>query len=234
MISYRITEEPAAGLFEGDLFADASLTQQDLPPIQNDSDDDMDGGGWDTGARSPGSSSAGSRPTTPLQDGLPQSSDATKAIPSIPQLDEPMSAHASGLNLSGEGHIGEGSQPDGGANEVNRSADDGENEANNEEESFALAPIDATALKGVTKTKRKRKLIVDEVKNISGDEMKSQLANTSDIITTLDLAPPTKRLMYWKETGGVEKLFTLPSNDIPARNLFKVNFIYFNYFAFNF
>lgn len=90
-----------------------------------------------------------------------------------------------------------------------------------DEESFALAPIDASALKGVTKTKRKRKLIVDEVKNISGEEMKSQLANTSDIITTLDLAPPTKRLMYWKETGGVEKLFALPSRDIPARELSK-------------
>lgn len=93
---------------------------------------------------------------------------------------------------------------------------------NQEEESFALAPVDATALKGVTKAKRKRKLIVDEVKNISGEEMKSQLANTSDIITTLDLAPPTKRLMYWKETGGVEKLFALPSRDIPARSLFAV------------
>lgn len=90
-----------------------------------------------------------------------------------------------------------------------------------DEESFALAPIDASALKGITKTKRKRKLIVDEVKNISGEEMKSQLANTSDIITTLDLAPPTKRLMYWKETGGVEKLFALPSRDIPARELSK-------------
>lgn len=214
-------EEPAAGLFEGDLFADASLTQQDLPPIQNDSDDDMDGG-WDTGARSPGSSSAGSRPTSPLQDGLPQPTDATKAMPQIAPLDEQMSVNADGLNISGEGHTGEGSQADGGPIEANRSADDAENEANNEEESFALAPIDASALKGVTKTKRKRKLIVDEVKNISGDEMKSQLANTSDIITTLDLAPPTKRLMYWKETGGVEKLFTLPSHDIPARNMFKV------------
>lgn len=90
----------------------------------------------------------------------------------------------------------------------------------NEEESFALAPIEASAYKGVTKnTKRKRKLIVDEVKNISGEEMKAQLANTSDIVTILDLAPPTKRLMYWKETGGVEKLFSLPSRMIPARVL---------------
>jgi len=36
-------------------------------------------------------------------------------------------------------------------------------------------------------------LIIDEIKNISGEEMKAQLADTSDILTTLDLAPPTKR-----------------------------------------
>lgn len=94
-----------------------------------------------------------------------------------------------------------------------------------EEESFALAPVDASALKGFTKAKRKRKLIVDEVKNISGEEMKAQLSDTSDIVTTLDLAPPTKRLMHWKETGGVEKLFALPGRPIPARVLFKVTFI---------
>jgi cohesin complex subunit SCC1 len=35
---------------------------------------------------------------------------------------------------------------------------------------------------------------VDEVKAISGEEMKAQLSDTSDIVTTLDLAPPTKRL----------------------------------------
>ncbi|XP_041673671.1 double-strand-break repair protein rad21 homolog isoform X2 [Drosophila eugracilis] len=89
----------------------------------------------------------------------------------------------------------------------------------NEDEGFALAPLDATIYRGVTKAKRKRKLIIDEIKNISGEEMKAQLADTSDIITTLDLAPPTKRLMYWKETGGVEKLFSLPSRYIPARSL---------------
>ncbi|EDW13299.2 double-strand-break repair protein rad21 homolog [Drosophila mojavensis] len=89
----------------------------------------------------------------------------------------------------------------------------------NDDEGFALAPIDATTYKGATKAKRKRKLIIDEIKNISGEEMKAQLADTSDILTTLDLAPPTKRLMYWKETGGVEKLFALPSRTIPARVL---------------
>lgn len=91
-----------------------------------------------------------------------------------------------------------------------------------EEESFALAPVDSSVVKGFSnKSKRKRKLIIDEVKNISGDEMKNQLANTSDIVTTLDLAPPTKRLMCWKETGGVEKLFALPSRELPNASLFK-------------
>ena len=41
---------------------------------------------------------------------------------------------------------------------------------------------------------------MDEVKAISGEEMKAQLRDTTDIVTTLDLAPPTKRLMNWKET----------------------------------
>ena len=87
----------------------------------------------------------------------------------------------------------------------------------NEEESFALAPVDASALRGTVRTKRKRKLIVDEVKAIAGEEMKAQLSDTQDIITTLDLAPPTKRLMHWKETGGVEKLFALPGKPLHSR-----------------
>jgi cohesin complex subunit SCC1 len=51
--------------------------------------------------------------------------------------------------------------------------------------------------------------------------MKAQLSDTTDIVTTLDLAPPTKRLMHWKETGGVEKLFALPGRPLHAGNLFK-------------
>ncbi|KAL1416847.1 hypothetical protein MTO96_027445 [Rhipicephalus appendiculatus] len=95
---------------------------------------------------------------------------------------------------------------------------------NNEDESFALAPLDTTIVQGVEKAraKRKRKLIVDEVKNISGEEMKSQLSDTSDIVTTLDLAPPTKRLMHWKETGGVEKLFALPGRPILSKTLSRL------------
>ena len=46
-----------------------------------------------------------------------------------------------------------------------------------------------------------RKLIMDNQKCITNEKM--QLSDTSDIITTLDLAPPTKKLMHWKETDGM-------------------------------
>lgn len=99
---------------------------------------------------------------------------------------------------------------------------------NNEEEAFALPPLDATVFPGAEKKKRKRKLIVDEQKGFPSETMKLQLSDTSDIITTLDLAPPTKKLMHWKETGGVEKLFALPGRPIiskTASKLFSRNLI---------
>merc|ERR1719322_1475862 len=91
----------------------------------------------------------------------------------------------------------------------------------NEDESFALAPVDASMVRGTMRAKRKRKLVVDEIKAIAGEEMKAQLSDTADIVTTLDLAPPTKRLMHWKETGGVEKLFALPGRNLNARVIFR-------------
>ena len=72
------------------------------------------------------------------------------------------------------------------------------------------------------KIKKKRKLIIDEQKAIASETMKLQLSDTSDIVTTLDLAPPTKKLMHWKETGGVEKLFAFSGKPIVSRTIVKV------------
>lgn len=74
-----------------------------------------------------------------------------------------------------------------------------------------------------TKAKRKRKLIVDSVKELDSKTIRAQLSDYSDIVTTLDLAPPTKKLMMWKETGGVEKLFSLPAQPLWNARLLKVN-----------
>uniref|UniRef100_A0A4W5NKB2 RAD21 cohesin complex component b n=1 Tax=Hucho hucho TaxID=62062 RepID=A0A4W5NKB2_9TELE len=90
----------------------------------------------------------------------------------------------------------------------------------NEEEAFALEPIDITVKE--TKAKRKRKLIVDNLKELDSKTIRAQLSDYSDIVTTLDLAPPTKKLMMWKETGGVEKLFSLPAQPLWNRRLLKM------------
>ncbi|MBN3299889.1 RAD21 cohesin complex component b [Amia ocellicauda] len=90
----------------------------------------------------------------------------------------------------------------------------------NEEEAFALEPIDITVKE--TKAKRKRKLIVDSVKELDSKTIRAQLSDYSDIVTTLDLAPPTKKLMMWKETGGVEKLFSLPAQPLWNCRLLKM------------
>ncbi|KAF4076068.1 hypothetical protein AMELA_G00226280 [Ameiurus melas] len=90
----------------------------------------------------------------------------------------------------------------------------------NEEEAFALEPIDITVKE--TKAKRKRKLIVDSLKELDSKTIRAQLSDYSDIVTTLDLAPPTKKLMMWKETGGVEKLFSLPAQPLWNIRLLKM------------
>ncbi|XP_012522040.1 double-strand-break repair protein rad21 homolog [Monomorium pharaonis] len=213
----------SGGLFEGGLFDEAPMGEVPVPEVSSineqqetgaapgtaasvhdESDEDM--GDHFGGPASPmgGMSSDGSRPATPAAAGEEiegRISVASRRFTPAPQV------------IPEEHAIDNIEEPP--------PLQDQTTLLHDEEESFALAPIDASALKGFTKAKRKRKLIVDEVKNISGEEMKAQLSDTSDIITTLDLAPPTKRLMHWKETGGVEKLFALPGRPIPARVLFK-------------
>ncbi|KAK6031392.1 Rad21 / Rec8 like protein [Ostertagia ostertagi] len=79
------------------------------------------------------------------------------------------------------------------------------------QESFTLEPLEAGALeRPQERRRRRRRLIIDEQKNISGEEMKSNMADYSDTLQPLDLAPPTRRLMRLKESGTVEKLFHLP------------------------
>jgi len=191
----------AGGLFEdGSLFDDAPPT---LPPSERVPESSYDDGD-NFGAPSPSHSSLGDdRPATPLDNPPVMDTDSSPLSPAASQHSvTPSLGQAPANNMGGD------------------TVRDTTTLIHNQEESFALAPVDATTVKGLThRAKRKRKLIVDEVKAISGEEMKAQLSDTNDIITTLDLAPPTKRLMHWKETGGVEKLFVLPGRVLLARNI---------------
>uniref|UniRef100_H2Y8G5 Rad21/Rec8-like protein N-terminal domain-containing protein n=1 Tax=Ciona savignyi TaxID=51511 RepID=H2Y8G5_CIOSA len=85
----------------------------------------------------------------------------------------------------------------------------------NEEEAFALGPLDVSDVRDM-RMRRKRKLVVDHLMELDGQTMREQLKDFNDIVTTLDMAPPTKRLMQWKEMGGVDKLFSIPSKTTDA------------------
>ncbi|XP_061217463.1 double-strand-break repair protein rad21-like protein 1 [Neopsephotus bourkii] len=76
------------------------------------------------------------------------------------------------------------------------------------DDGFVLEPLDATAVTQRKKNKRKRKLFVDVDKELTCYAMYNQLNNYTDITATLDLAPPTKKTMLWKKSGGVDKLLS--------------------------
>jgi len=90
-------------------------------------------------------------------------------------------------------------------------------------DSMVLDPVIQDAQGLVPRRKRRRRLgiIVDEVKTLSGEEIKAQLSDTKDIVTALDLAPPSKQLMEVKRSANVDKLFALPECHILSKILLE-------------
>ncbi|NXE12074.1 RD21L protein, partial [Lophotis ruficrista] len=92
------------------------------------------------------------------------------------------------------------------------------------EEEFVLEPIDDTAITPRKKNKRKRKLLVDVNKELSCNTIYNQLNDYTDTLAPLDLAPPTKKTMMWKKSGGADKLLSqaaLPVVHADLRMLFE-------------
>ncbi|KAF3861085.1 hypothetical protein F7725_001340 [Dissostichus mawsoni] len=85
----------------------------------------------------------------------------------------------------------------------------------NEEEGFALDPV---ARRG----KRKRRLVVDQSKELSSESIREQISNCSDLIASLDMAPPTRQLMQWKESGRADKLLAQLCSTLFAKTIFQV------------
>lgn len=78
----------------------------------------------------------------------------------------------------------------------------------NEDEAFALEPVPVTPTIEKKGGARKRKLVVDQAKQLTNDAIKEQLRDYSDLVVPLDMAPPTRELMMWKESGGGDKLLS--------------------------
>ncbi|XP_032931188.1 double-strand-break repair protein rad21-like protein 1 isoform X4 [Catharus ustulatus] len=91
-----------------------------------------------------------------------------------------------------------------------------------QEEGFVLEPVDDTAVTQRNKKQRKRKLLVDAEKELSCQTIHKQLTNSTDLLATLDLAPPTKKTMMWKEWGGVDKLLFYPAQPMIHTQLQKL------------
>ncbi|XP_051281017.1 double-strand-break repair protein rad21-like protein 1 [Dicentrarchus labrax] len=84
----------------------------------------------------------------------------------------------------------------------------------NEEKAFALEPVAITPNSERKKGKRKRKLVVDQTKELTNESIRDQLSDYSDLVVPLDMAPPTLQLMQWKENGGADKLFSQPCSTV--------------------
>ncbi|KAF7633216.1 hypothetical protein Mgra_00007407 [Meloidogyne graminicola] len=81
----------------------------------------------------------------------------------------------------------------------------------NNELSFQLEPIEQQPQQERMRHKRKRKLIIDEQKTITGEEMKANMTDFNATIQPLDLAPPTKQLMRLRENSQLEKMLIMPA-----------------------
>ncbi|VCW84381.1 unnamed protein product [Gulo gulo] len=88
----------------------------------------------------------------------------------------------------------------------------------NEEQGFTLDPIDASDIAEKRKGK-KRKLLIDPIKEISSKIMHKQLTSFTDTLMVLELAPPTQRLMMWKKKGGVDTLLSTATQDLTHAEL---------------
>ncbi|TKC34625.1 hypothetical protein EI555_010418 [Monodon monoceros] len=93
-----------------------------------------------------------------------------------------------------------------------------ESTLSNEEEGFTLEPIDTSDIAEKRKGK-KRKLLIDPVKEISSKIMHRQLTSFTDTLMVLELAPPTQRLMMWKQRGGADTLLSTAAQDLTHAEL---------------
>ncbi|XP_057559686.1 double-strand-break repair protein rad21-like protein 1 isoform X6 [Hippopotamus amphibius kiboko] len=66
---------------------------------------------------------------------------------------------------------------------------------------------------------KKRKLLIDPVKEISSKIMHRQITFFMDTLVVLELAPPTQRLMMWKLRGGADTLLSTAALDLTHAEL---------------
>ncbi len=87
-----------------------------------------------------------------------------------------------------------------------------------EEDGFVLEPVEVTATKKKA-MKRKRKLVVDTNKELTSNDIRSQLENYHDVVQQKCFPPPTKKALLWKDMASCEQLFLRPTVPALSENL---------------
>lgn len=90
-----------------------------------------------------------------------------------------------------------------------------------EGEGFILEPVDVSTVTKERRGKRKRKLVVDNSKELTADDIRAQLNDCSDIVQQKCFPPPTKKALAWKTMASSEQLFQKPGLPL-APELIKV------------
>lgn len=135
----------------------------------------------------------------------------------VPDLFDEQPTALTGANLTTDAKISEEDEKENRMHDEDPSLNITENI--NLLEQQAQNAANANIIQVEKRTRKKKKLIVDEVKEIDSTTMKNQLSDTNAILGSLELAPPTRKLMQLKESGGIDKLFLAPSRPINSRIL---------------
>ncbi len=87
------------------------------------------------------------------------------------------------------------------------------------DEGFILEPLDMSVR---MRQKRKRKLVVDMRNELTGDMIRAQLRDSSDIVQQKLIPPPSKKALLWKEFGVSDYLLHNPSIPSLQSELFNL------------
>lgn len=201
-------------------------------------DDSVLENGHDTSADATGADGAGSRPHSRLSaasSNMSYDDDGAASMGMPSSIGSPVNfdeVEPFNSNLEQNGSMDMNSLLNDGGNTIKSDEQDnstlaGSTVASTDPHALVLEPLDSEMGANTSGLERKRKrrkkigVAIDEVKTLSGEEMKSQLSDTSDIIANLELAPPNKMLMNWKRTGISDKLFSLPERTLAAKVMFQ-------------
>ncbi|XP_048191277.1 double-strand-break repair protein rad21-like protein 1 [Perognathus longimembris pacificus] len=90
-----------------------------------------------------------------------------------------------------------------------------------EQEGFILHPIDTSGTSG-KRMRKKRRLLIDPVKELSNKSICEQLSSFEDTLKPLEFVPPTRNLMMLKERDKVSTLLSTPFQHLDSDQLNKL------------